>query len=545
LPLVPVGLQRSLVATAKDLLIISSRWSLPRFAGQRIYDLMLMIIRRRLFTVAGVRTLYLCHSMAADECYPGLSDFDLVVVFDEDDISAFHARMRTRWGSLKRYFPINDLSILTTAEFRAWQAIGGGWDPLDEMARWKRIAGDELRNPNPDLDSECAELDRLGWALGHFQNLMAVVLKQEQRSRFMALIARRQLHKSFWHTVLALDPRYRSERALQRRIADWLRDQRQPAVAAAVQNLHQQSFASGPVTRLRFDAAAFAYLELDRALQGNPLLRRTLPRPRVGLMPVPIENQQEVEERARSITASLREVIGEHIESVMLGSNGSARGYSLYVVLRDGLDAGGLATVLRDMRAICRVYDDLWLNEHVPGGIPTVCSRAMFVARLQTGRSGLQFLEQYRVVLLGTDLFSEVTTPVDDGEAGAASSSDTPDYTLDHGRERLAYSLHVHQVCLARSRPALYELITFYLPRLMLQQHAGITPATVTEAVQGYVGLSGVVQPGLPLQMHARYGGRDLDFLVQNFEWGVFNDAWPLLSQGLLGQGSPGGKAAL
>jgi hypothetical protein len=34
--------------------------------------------------------------------------------------------------------------------------------------------------------------------------------------------------------------------------------------------------------------------------------------------------------------------------------------------------------------------------------------------------------------------------------------------------------------------------------------------------------------------MHARYGGRDLDFLVQNLEWSVFDEAWPLLSQGLL-----------
>jgi hypothetical protein len=216
----------------------------------------------------------------------------------------------------------------------------------------------------------------------------------------------------------------------------------------------------------------------------------------------------------------------------MLGSNGSARGYSLYVVLRDGLDACALATVLRDMRAICRVYDDLWLNEHVPGGIPTVCSRAMFVARLQTGRSGLQFLEKYRVVLLGTDLFAEVTTPPDDGDDDTSS----PARTLDQGREHLAYSLHLHQVCLARSRPALYELITFYLPRLMLQRRAGITPATVTEAVQAYAGLSDVMQPDLPLKLHARYAGRDLDFLVQNLEWGVFNDAWPLLSQGLLGQ---------
>src|SRR5690606_26020702 len=127
---------------------------------------------------------------------------------DFNGISDFHARLRARWGSLKRYFPINDLSIVTTAEFRAWQVIGGGWDPLDEMARWKRIAGEELRQPDPDFTTEAAELDRLGWALGHFHNLLAVVLKQEQRSRFMALIARRQLHKSFWHTVLALDPRY-------------------------------------------------------------------------------------------------------------------------------------------------------------------------------------------------------------------------------------------------------------------------------------------------------------------------------------------------
>jgi hypothetical protein len=155
---------------------------------------MQLIIRQRFGSVRGVRAVYLCHSLAAGECYPGLSDFDLAIVFDDPEPAAFHERIRRRWGSLKRYFPISDLSILTVAEFDLWQTIGGGWDPLDEVRHWKLLSGEELRRDGFDARAEGAALDRMQWALGHFQNLLGVAIKEELRSPLMALVARRHLH---------------------------------------------------------------------------------------------------------------------------------------------------------------------------------------------------------------------------------------------------------------------------------------------------------------------------------------------------------------
>jgi len=89
-------------------------------------------------------------------------------------------------------------------------------------------------------------------------------------------------------------------------------------------------------------------------------------------------------------------------------------------------------------------------------------------------------------------------------------------------------------VYMARSIPALYELVTFYLPRLMMRTRTGGTPATVTEAVRGYADLADVRLHELPLTLHERYAGRDLDYLIRELDVGVFEQAWPLLQQGLL-----------
>src|SRR5262245_7141303 len=117
MPVLPVLAQRALVRHAKELLITSNRYAATRYLGMRAYDAMAALIRRRFGAVRGVRAIYLCHSLAQGECYPGLSDFDLAVIFEDGDPLAFYDRMRAAWASLKRYFPISDLSILTVDEF--------------------------------------------------------------------------------------------------------------------------------------------------------------------------------------------------------------------------------------------------------------------------------------------------------------------------------------------------------------------------------------------------------------------------------------------
>ncbi len=252
----PDLMRRKLVQQTKSLLISSNRNRFSRFAAVKLYDLMGLVIRNRFASVPGVRAMYLCHGLAAGECYAGLSDFDIVVVFDNPDPRTFYSKLRPRWGSLKRYFPINDLSILTVREFEEWQLTGGGWDPLEEVHHWRLMAGEELRRDRIEATAERVELDRMAWALGHFQNLLTVTIKEEQRSEHMALFARRQLYKCFWNTVHALDPEFMAIATRRKRVEKWIRNHGITGPVEQLEAMNEQRFLSGPVTTLRFEVAA-------------------------------------------------------------------------------------------------------------------------------------------------------------------------------------------------------------------------------------------------------------------------------------------------
>ena len=524
--LVPVRMRRLLVEGGKELLVRSNRNAPMRFAGRRAYDVMQAVIRQRFGSVRGVKAVYLCHSLALGECYPGLSDFDLAVVFDDPEPLEFYGRIRQTWGSLKRYLPISDLSILSIAEFEEWQMRGGGWDPLDEVRHWKLIAGKELRHDVFDQSGSAAALDRMQWALGHFHNLLGVGIKEEPQSALMAVIARRQLHKCFWNTVLALDSKYLAASSHGERVALWIEDFGTPYPVSELQQMYSDQFTSGPVTVLRFAAASLAYRLVSESLSQNPLLARPLYRPHDNGFAIPIANESEVLERMTAMCASVREMIEEKLECVMLGSTGTVRGYSIYIILRDGLSDVEIAGALRDIRAIHRVFDDPWFNEHFPAGIPTVCSRTMFLARLQSGRSSLHYFEKFRRVLFGADLYEEAIS------ADAEIVIGPTDRLEDWAREHLLYSLHLHQVYLARLKPALHDYVTFYYPRMLLQRVQGSVPATAEEAVVALAGLPDGVE-SLPGQMLDAYRGKDLDALLKTMDWDAFTEAWPMLRKGL------------
>ncbi len=518
-------LRRSFVEKCKRALVEANRASWSRFAGERAYDAMRLVITGQIARVPGVKAVYLCHSLAMGECYPGLSDFDIAVVFDGRDQLDFYGRMRRRWGMLKRYFPISDLSILTVGEFETWQQVGGGWDPLDEVRHWKLLAGDELRHPTFDASAEEAAVDRMQWSLGHFQNLLAVVLKEEHKSPLMAIIARRQLHKCFWNCVLALDPKYLALRTHRARVDAWISDNGIPPAVAALQSMYASRFIEGPVTAVRFEAAALAYRMLDDSFALNPLLARPLWKPRHAAEPAAIGNHEVVEERCRSFSASILEIAGASIDSIVVGSTGSSRGYALHVILRDGIPHDELVTTLRDIRAVFRVFDDPWLNEHIPAGTPTISSRSMFLARLQAGRSSLHYLDRFRCVLHGPDLYAEATV-------GAGVQPDS-EKQHDWNRESLLYSLNLHQVYLGRLKPALHDFVTFYLPRLILQNEHDIVPATAEEAVALYEANQEDATRSLPREMLEKYHGKDLDGLIKTMAHSAFGEAWLLVSKGL------------
>ena len=509
------------VELGRNFLVRSSRFTPLLFVNKRIYDGMELVIRSMLGSVDGVRAVYLCHGLANGECYPGLSDFDLAVVFEDRDPPKFYDRFRRRWLSLKRVFPISDVSLLTTREFEEWQKIGGGWDPLDEVRHWRLLSGTELRHRDARLDTDHAAMDRMQWALGHFQNLMGIAIKEEPKSPLMAIIARRQLHKCFWNSVIAMHPKYMAIRGHRARTRAWIGDHPSEPAVVAIQNMYDDRFTSGAVTTLRFDVTALAWQLLDERLRDTPLVTGPMPSPVTVGEVRPLPNVQEVDDRMNAYRDSILEMIGLQVESIIVSSTGTTRGYALYIVLRDGLTAMEISDALRDIRAVHRVFDDPWFNEHFPAGIPIVCSRTMFRARLATGRSSLHYFHFLRRVLYGSDLYAEIV-------ASQSDASDT--HEDDWRRERLIYSLSLHQIYLARLKAALHDYVTFYYPRLALQNDTDAAPATSEQAATEYSARHG----DAPHQMLDEFKGRDLDFLLRKMPIAAFDRAWPTLSKGLV-----------
>ena len=149
----------------------------------------------------------------------------------------------------------------------------------------------------------------------------------------------------------------------------------------------------------------------------------------------------------------------------------------------------------------------------------------MFRARLETGRSSLEYFEKFRVVLYGRDLYQECTT--------REMTADPQWRADDWRREQLLYSLHLHQVFLARLKPALHDYVTFYLPRLILQRESQLAAVTAEDAATEFSTRSTSADRGMPLQMLEEYRNRDLDYMLNAMDRSAFADAWPLLARGL------------
>jgi hypothetical protein len=522
-------LGRSAAEHARHYLVWSSRHPALFALHVRAYGAVERLLRAQFGAEAGVEAIYLSHGLALGECFPGLSDFDLVLVFDAPDRLAFYERIRRRWIALRRFLPINDLTLLSRAEFELWQALGGGGDPRDELEHWRCLWGDDRRRDGFDAGGEQAELDRVAHGLGHFQNLMQVALKEERRSADFALFARRQVHKSFWSSILALD---RSSLAIPRqreRVAAWMRDHGAPEPVDELQAMYAGRFQHGAVSRLRFSAGAQAFRTINRSLAALRAPRAPLAPPALLDAPdLPIANHREVEERVAGLTAAILKVIGDGVQSILLASTGSVRGYAYVVILADELDAAQVARALLDLRAIHRVFDDPWFNEHFPGGIPTVLSRSMFAARLRVGRSSLQYLHKFRRVLHGSDLYREA---LEESATTVAADRGADDLL----RERLVYSLHLNQVYLRRLKPALLDFVTLYHPRMALQRTLRGAPATAEEAVFLHARHAPGPEGEYPRRFLERHGGKDLDALERTLDRGAFAEAWPLIRQPLIG----------
>lgn len=524
MPIFPAKAKRKIVKACQRYLVESNRLVPLYYVNRAAYGVMERIICNRLSRVQGVVSIYLSHGLAVGELYPGLSDFDLVVIFDESKIPGFYQELRQRWRKLVQLFPVSDISLFTIEEFDQWQETGGvWWDPREELAHWRLIHGEELRHSAWDTTGEQGALDRLRYSLGHFQNLIQVAIKEERVTPWFAIVARRQLYKSFCGSVLPLDPQYLTIRKQRNRLSAWIEDHGAPGPVKDLVKMYEDRFYSGIVSTLRYSAAALALTNLDKTWSKQTSRSRASFPPKEFSGPgLPSATIADVEKRASALADNLVKIQGEALESIMLSSTGSARGYALFVIIKDGLSPEQVKQFLVDIRAIFRVFDDPWFNEHFPEGIPFICSRRTFRGRLQITGAVLNYFHAHRRVLYGSDLYSRFLETQPDMDANSSREEELV-------QERLMLSLYLHQAYLGRLKPALYDLVTCYMPRLVLQQRRGLSPATAEEAVFHYAELEPGEKSSIPKSVMDKYGGMDVDELNRSMSDGVFAELWPFL----------------
>jgi hypothetical protein len=521
--MLPLRIERKVVRVFKSYLVKSNRQAPLFHLNCKVYWVMERIIRNQLSSVPGIVAIYLSHGLAMGELYPGLSDFDLIVVFEESDNLSFYKALGQRWLLLKRFFPVSDLSTFTKQEFQQWQEIGQVWDPREELAHWRCIYGEDIRQVEWDTDSEQGEQDRLQYALGHFQNLMKVVIKEEMVSPWFVIDARRQLYKSFCGTVLPLDRKYLTIQKQRERLKAWINDRGEFNPIKDLLKMYETRFFTGNVSSLRLSVSALALKSLNKVLKKRlRFIRALFPPKRFSGPFLPIPNHIEAESKAVAISSNLVKMQEEAIESIMLSSTGSVRGYALFVILKDDLPRDQLEQFLVDLRSIHRVFDDPWFNEHFPAGIPFVCSKSMFLGRLLTDNSVMSYFHAHRRVLFGRDLYSHIL----EKEPNADGSHLTEE---ELKRERLMLSLHLHQIYLNKLKPALYDLVTCYLPRLVLKYKTGCTPQTAEEAVYHYSETKLIKKGNIPKGFMAQYAGKDVDALKRTMSDDVFGEVWSFI----------------
>jgi hypothetical protein len=286
--------------------------------------------------------------------------------------------------------------------------------------------------------------------------------------------------------------------------------------------MYQTRFFTGNVSSLRLSLAVLALKKLDQFLKQRLRFTGIFQPKRFPGPFLPLTNHLEVESRANDISNNLIKMQETAVESVMLSSTGSTRGYALFVVLKDGLPHELLEQFFVDIRSIYRVFDDPWFNEHFPAGIPLVCSKSTFAGLLLTADSITSYFHAHRRVLFGRDPYPHVSIKKLNGEGPHLTKE-----TLK--RERLTLSLHLHQIYLNKLKPALYDLVTCYLPRLVLKYQTGCTAQTVEEAVYHYAKTQPIEKGAIPRGFMDRYANMDVDTLQRTMSDSIFDEVWPFI----------------
>lgn len=534
----PSALRADLLRRLRRYLIGSNRYQPLYTINCGIYRVLGRIVKNAYARLPGVKAVYLAHGQAIGELYPGLSDFDVAIVYDASRAAELYPRLRARWRRIQRFVSARDLLLFTTREFTLWQGMGGGWEPLDELQHWKLVHGRDLRRSRFSLEGPQARRDRLRFALSKYHDLSRTILKEEPKSPYLAVTARRNLYKFFCYSVLSLERRYLALGRQRERLASWIRDgggAARPAVELL--GMQRRRFHHGEISNFRFSVGALAYGALDARLRHTDghFHAGAEDFPHVAT-PIPPENLDEVEARMRGFADNVAELLGDRITSIVLASSGSAYGYLCLIILKDGLAAEAVQDTLRTLHEVFRIYDDAWFDEHFPARCPLVYSRGLYAAHLEAWplERGCHLL--HRRVLHG-----------DDPYCGLARLPGPTDWSGEVARETLNLSRFLHQVRLEKLKPALHEALTFLFPRLYVAHRTGALATTTEEALAGYEELAGggdACRPRAFLERHRHENVHELQRTISDDEFARVHAFLTDECSGLLkADGQPGGAS--
>ncbi|MCP5109812.1 MAG: hypothetical protein GY953_03135 [bacterium] len=516
-------LRTATISRCRDLLVESNRYPWLRCVNRTAYRVMEGVIRQQFAAVPQVKTIYLGHGLALGELYPGLSDFDVFMVFEAADDAGIPAALRARWRTLSKFLPVRDIILFSTGEFDGWLRCGGGWEPRDEMRHWKCLHGEDRRPRIGPFEDDRSERDRIRFALAGFQKLVALALKEQLRSPIIRIVARRDLYRAFCQAVLPLDARYLEIGNQMERLRGWSDDYGPHPPVTELFRVHESGFRQGPISALQRSLASLAYRVLTDAL-GNPEASAVPPLPGYALpeSPLPIANRDEVERRVRPLVVRISELVEGQVESVVLFSGGSCRGWQLGVIVRDDLDPAATEELLARLRLTFRIYDDPWFNEHYSEGVPMVFSRTMFDWYLRVWPSAPAYGAAHGCVLYGEDPYRRFPAKTAAGQGGRIEEEITGEWA--------SLARYVRQVYLFRTKPALFDAVTLHVPRFRVLNESGVHPTTAEEAVQLYERLPGT-NGDLPRLYLDRYEEMDIDALCKSMDDAEFESAWPFLER--------------
>jgi len=507
-------------------MVKSNRYDSLYSINCQAYRFLEYFIKKRYSAIPEITSIYIAHGLALGELYPGLSDFDIAIIFETSELLTFYDKLRIPLEIFKRFIPARDLLLFTKREFDLWQRFGGGWEPLDELKHWKCIYGVDLRHSNLNLTELQAEKDRLLYAFTKYQSLLYSVIKEKLETPYLAISDRRSLYKAFCSSILSLDGKYLSIGNQFQRLSKWVEENgdKNSSIIQDLLKMHKNRFHKGEISNLKFRIGALSYKIINRAL-ANIKYPTALP---LRVVPwrektFPLSNLPEVRERIKCLISNILDIIKQNLLSLTLVSNGSSFGYKLFVILKDGLLIREIEEVLRAIHVIFRIHDDAWFNEHFPAKVPIVYSKNMFIAHLRLWPFDRNYVHSHRHVLYGEDLYQEFTATqlVTDFEGN---------FERELLHEEINLSRYIHQLYLEKLKPALYDAVTLLFPRLHIAHKSAWAPSTVEEAVFYYDKFMETKSVNFPKFFFEKFGNKNIDTITRTMPDDAFEMVWKFLT---------------